>query len=328
MSRPVSGRWAAIELRHLMTLEAVAREGSFRRAAQRLGYVQSTVSQQIAALETLSGERLIERARGTHAVRVTEAGRVLLAHGNVVVDRMQAAEVELAELRDRDGLAVRVGRVDRAGAALMPGLIACLRGRGRAPTVALEDVESVAALLERIEAHELDAGFCPLPLARGAFETHELYVDRLVAVVAKQSSLASRDGPVSLRELGALRLVGTLAARPWVEARLRADGLDPSFVLRCDDDAVLQAVAAAGVAVAIVPATAAAVYRHDTAVLELRPQIAMPLVGVVHSRRRNGDAALGGFIAAARAACRDLGLVDVSDQTDRAVSLAVAGERA
>ncbi len=98
--------WSGIELRHLAALDAVAREGSFRRAATRLGYVQSAISHQIAALENLTGKRLIERSRGTRPLALTEAGEILLAHADAVIARVRTAQADLAALDD-DG-AVRL----------------------------------------------------------------------------------------------------------------------------------------------------------------------------------------------------------------------------
>ena len=57
-------RWLGLDLRHLIALKAIADEGSFGKAAEKLGYTQSAISQQIAALERIVGLRLIERDRG------------------------------------------------------------------------------------------------------------------------------------------------------------------------------------------------------------------------------------------------------------------------
>ena len=54
----------APQLQHLLTLAALAREGSFSAAADSLGYTQSAVSQQIRRLEHAVGHILVERPGG------------------------------------------------------------------------------------------------------------------------------------------------------------------------------------------------------------------------------------------------------------------------
>src|SRR3954464_6488264 len=102
----MAGEWGSgIELRHLRTPDALGREGSFRRAALRLGYVQSAISHQIAALESLTGKRLIDRSRGTRPIALTAAGVILLAHADAVIDRVRVAQAELAALDELPGFA-------------------------------------------------------------------------------------------------------------------------------------------------------------------------------------------------------------------------------
>src|ERR671928_2125249 len=88
--------WLGLELRHLTALKAIAEHGSFGRAARALGYTQSAVSQQIAALERAVGEKLVERPGGPRPVSLTEAGELLVRHADAIVARMKAAQADLA----------------------------------------------------------------------------------------------------------------------------------------------------------------------------------------------------------------------------------------
>jgi DNA-binding transcriptional LysR family regulator len=114
-------RWRAIEFRHLMALRAVAEERGFHRAAARLGYTQSAISQQIAALERIVGERLIERPGGRSPVDLTEAGVLLLKHADAIAARLATAEAELAWHREGAN-----GSLSRNGSAT--GQVAAKKG--------------------------------------------------------------------------------------------------------------------------------------------------------------------------------------------------------
>ena len=86
--------WAGLELRHLIALQTVARERSFGRAAECLGYTQSAVSHQIAALEGVVGQRVVDRSRGHRTVELTQAGSLLARHADAIVARLRAAQAD------------------------------------------------------------------------------------------------------------------------------------------------------------------------------------------------------------------------------------------
>jgi len=74
----------------------VADEGSFTRAALRLGLPKSSVSRRVAALEADLGERLLLRT--TRKLTVTDFGRSILDHAHHVADEVAAAS-QLAQER-------------------------------------------------------------------------------------------------------------------------------------------------------------------------------------------------------------------------------------
>src|SRR5579862_4829535 len=155
--------WLGVEVRHFAALQALAEEGSFGRAARRLGYTQSAISQQIATLERIVGEQLVERPGGPRPVSLTEAGQLLLRHADSIVARLQAAQADLQALRAGEAGTLRVGTFQSAGARVLPEIMRRFTAQWPLIEVMLEehDDEAIADALER---GELDVGFLLLPI--------------------------------------------------------------------------------------------------------------------------------------------------------------------
>ncbi|HZT02170.1 MAG TPA: LysR family transcriptional regulator [Steroidobacteraceae bacterium] len=112
-----------IDPRHLITLEAVARHGSFAAAAEELACTQSAVSQQIAEIERRIGIRVLDR----RPVRVTAAGRVLLDAELAVRTATAIALQELSALSEGRTGHVRLGAFASAAVSVVPRALARFR---------------------------------------------------------------------------------------------------------------------------------------------------------------------------------------------------------
>src|SRR5688500_9623988 len=111
-----------LDLRHLATLDAVAVEGTFGRAADRLGYTQSAVSQQVAALEKSVGGAVFDRPGGPKPVRLTPLGEVVLAHGREVLARAAATEDAVERFKAGEGR-VDIGTFQSVTNVILPPVV-------------------------------------------------------------------------------------------------------------------------------------------------------------------------------------------------------------
>ena len=105
----------------LRVLREVAQAGSFSAAAESLGYTQSAVSRQVAALEAVAGRQLFERSH--KGVAMTPAGARLLASAVRALDELDGALRELAG-EETAGGPVRLGAFPTAAAGLVPTALA------------------------------------------------------------------------------------------------------------------------------------------------------------------------------------------------------------
>jgi DNA-binding transcriptional LysR family regulator len=198
----------------LRVLREVAQTGSFSAAAASLGYTQSAVSRQVAALEAAAGRRLFDRGR--QGVTLTTAGARLLASAILVLDELDSARHELSG-EPTDGRPVRLGAFPTAIAGLVTRALAKLPAQlnvnlreGTTPSLtrALRAGTLDLAILARMPP------FRPLDAEAPAFELTTLSERELVIGVAANHPLAR----VQAVE------VGELEGQIWVASR--SDGGD------------------------------------------------------------------------------------------------------
>lgn len=144
---------AEFTLTGLRVVHQVATSGSFTRAAETLGYTQSAVSRQVAAMEEAAGASLFDR-RG-RGVALTPAGQVLVRRATEVLAGLAVTESELAGLRDPLAGRVTVGAYPTAAMALVPRAMAQAMSEHPGLAVVLEEASS-PALLRRVRSGRLD----------------------------------------------------------------------------------------------------------------------------------------------------------------------------
>ena len=148
-----------MDLRHLRYFVAVAEEGHFGRAAERLHIVQPALSMQIRALEDEMGGALFTRT--TRRVELTEAGRLLVVEARrTLAQAERAKEIVQTSLRGEIGT-IRLGFV---GNAVLTGrLMTDLRAfHARYPSAIIDLHEKPPhSQSEAVLSGELDVGYSP-----------------------------------------------------------------------------------------------------------------------------------------------------------------------
>ncbi len=264
-----------LDVKRMRVLKEVAAHGSFSAAAQALSFTQSAVSQQVAALERETATTLVERGRG--GVRLTDAGRALVAHADAVLARLHDAEQELAAIKGLRGGRLRFGTFPSAGATLVPRAVAEFRARH--PEVDLSMVEAEpedsAPLLR---SGELDFALLfdweEAAILDPELELLHLMDDPMDLVVAKGSDLARARRP-KLAELSKEHWIGScrdVSCGLILSHACRRAGFEPQVVFETNDHHASQAFVAAGVGVALLPRLCLTSVHPEVVVRPLGPE--------------------------------------------------------
>jgi DNA-binding transcriptional LysR family regulator len=301
-------RWLGLDLRHLVALKTIADEGSFGRAATRLGYTQSAISQQIATLERIVGLSLIDRPGGPKAISLTEAGHTLLRHADAIQSRLLAAKADMAALEAGDAGRLRIGTFQSVGARVLPTLVRRFSDARPGVEVLLRESASEAELLGLIERGDLDLTFTTLPLPSGPYNAIELLRDPYVLVVPADSPLARLRRPPTLKEIALQPLIAfsQCSSSDAVEAQLAASGRPPEVVFRSDNNGTVQGLVGAGIGISVSPLLTVDEGDERVAIIDLGGRIPPRVIGLVGHDDRHRTPAAEAFVDSAVEVCREL----------------------
>jgi DNA-binding transcriptional LysR family regulator len=269
-----------MDLRLFRYFVAVADEGNFNRAAERLHIAQPPLSRAIQQLEAHVGSALLDRS--TRPLRLTEVGKLLYAQAQQVLTRMEDVEtmVKAAAVSKRRQFVI--GFVASTIYARLPELIREFRKAAR--NVELVMVESTT--LEQITALKegrIDVGFGRIRLDDPAVRRIILRNEKLIAVFPVDHPLAKVEGPVSLRELaGEPQILYPRMPRPsyadQVISMFRDHAIEPRIVHEARELQIAIGLVAAEEGMAIVPESVRRARSHDVAYRELVEPATSPII--------------------------------------------------
>ena len=256
-----------VELRHLATMVAVVEEGTFGRAGLRLGYTQSSVSQQIAALEKSVGGPVFDRPGGPRPVRITPLGAVVLEHGRDLLAKAEALADAVDRFQAGDGR-IDIGTFQSVSTVILPTVMRRLRAERPACEIRLFDAPS-----EDAQLGDKDLLFYDRRLD-GDLE-HVKLMDDPYLLVTLPGDLPA--GPVALGRLDDRPMVGCHEAcdEVWMGPALLEAGARPRIVFRTPGNEAILSMVRAGMGWAVLPwlALHGSDARSDSriAIHELRP---------------------------------------------------------
>ncbi len=279
-----------LTLTGLRVLREVAARGSFTAAADPLGYTQSAISRQVAALESAAETALFER--GSRGVTLTDAGDALLRRAGRVLEEVDSAQRELEGMSEGATGRLRVGAFPTAVAALVPRTLSAFRGRHPWIDVTLRE-GGTSSQIRRLSSGSVDAAVISvLPRRRGPSDDRvtleHLMDDPLLLAVGPDHPLARRR-TVNLDDLVSERWIAgstkasdsMLGAWQWAEWQ-------PEVALIAKEWTAKLGLVAAGLGVTLVPGLAADSVRPDVALIRIRSERPAHRT-VLLARRANGE---------------------------------------
>ena len=248
------------DLRHIRAFLALARAGSFTRAAADLHMAQPTLTVQIQQLEAAIGVRLFDRNK--RHVALTQAGRDLLVPLERILIDVEAIAISTEELLEHRRGLVTVAALPSMAASLLPAAIKRLSATSPGIIVRVHDAVA-AEVAAMVKSGKVDFGISSQTIGDRELTSEVLVLDRMCAVVSPKHALAGKKS-IAVRELAKhpLVLMGKEASsRQVADLAFNREGVVPNVAYEVTYASSVAGMASAGLGVGILPESVASTSR-------------------------------------------------------------------
>jgi DNA-binding transcriptional LysR family regulator len=277
----------SLDLRHLVTFQAVASARSFTRAAAALGYAQSSVTAHIHALENDLGVSLFDRSG--KQIGLTDAGRRLLVYARQLLQLAEEAAAAVSDDRRADG-SITISAPETLCTYRQPVLMQAFRERYPQARIIFRPSRA-DALCHHVREGEIDVAFVlEPPFGSPDLEVVELLREPIALIGRPDHPLADRlaVAPIDLSYEPILLTEAGCAYRMLFERALHAAGAVPREIVEFGSVEAIKQCVAAGMGLAVLPRVAVERELASGQLAALRwagPPIAVITQMACHARR-------------------------------------------
>lgn len=280
-----------LDMHRLKVLRELSVHGSMTATADALGYTPSAISQQIAALEREMSAILVER--GPHSIALTEAGRILVEHTEWILEQLDLADFQVKAIAGLRGGRLRLGTFRSAGETIVARAV--LDFHRAWPDVGLTlTLGEPEEYLGRLVQGELDLAlsfeYDGLPAPHSDSLISELLLTEEMVVALPEHHRLARNPTVALPDLVDEAWIASSSrssVHEFTAVACRWEGFDARIAFETDDYHIAQALVAAGVGIAFLPACSGHTLHTGVRVLPVRPR---PPMRRIYLTARDGGA--------------------------------------
>lgn len=178
-----------ISLRQLTYFVALAETRHYRKAAERVGISQSSLSQQILGLKTVLGLELVER--GQRGAVLTPQGRAVLAQARKILEETEALRSLARDAQGGTSGTIKLGSTPTIGPYIMPHVMRRIHQSYPSLKVIVRDAPPLV-LQDELLAGQHDLLLTQLPVNSADVEVRRLFREPLKLAVAQDHPLAAR----------------------------------------------------------------------------------------------------------------------------------------